>query len=388
MGDINETTTVEELEFDNLADLLGEPGADNIMIPDDGTGAKPNLFSKPAVPDLKFFDKPDKPAADDKPASGDLLNNDPDPKPVGHIAAIDKLIKSGKLLPFDEDKPLDSYTSEDIEDLINANLDEIHSKYSKEVEEGFYSSLPPQLQRAYEYVANGGTDLKGMFSALASAQESFELDIEEERGQEQAIRAYLQATRYGTPEEIEEEIESFKDRGELKKKASQFKPKLDAMQAQIIEQKVQQQEQARQQQMAAARAYQENLYGVLSQGKLNDITLDSKTQDMLYAGLVQPNYPSVTGRPTNMLGHLLEKYQWVEPRHDLIAEALWLLADPDGYKSKIKQQGHAAATEETVRRLKTEQSSRNPSGTVHETDNSQAARPRGISRPTKSFFSR
>jgi len=387
MSDINETTTVEELEFDNLADLLGEPGADNIMIPDDGTGAKPNLFSKPTVPDLKFFDKPDKPAVD-KPASGDLLDNSNDDKPSGHIAAIDKLIKSGKLLPFDEDKPLESYTPEDIEELINANLEEIHNKYSKDVEEGFYSSLPPQLQRAYEYVANGGTDLKGMFSALASAQESFDLNIEDERGQEQAIRAYLQATRYGTPEEIEDEIESFKDRGELKKKASQFKPKLDAMQAQIIEQKVQQQEQARQQQMAAARAYQENLYGVLSQGKLNDIALDPKTQDMLYAGLVQPNYPSVTGRPTNMLGHLLEKYQWVEPRHDLIAEALWLLADPDGYKSKIKQQGHAAATEDTVRKLKTEQSSRNPSGQMNDSSNSHSQRQRGIPRPTKSFFSR
>ena len=76
---------------------------------------------------------------------------------------------------------------------------------------------------------------------------------------------------------------------------------------------------------------------------------------MLYSGLVQPAYPSISGKPTNMLGHLLEKYQFVEPRHDLIAEALWLLADPEGYKNKLKDQGTQSATEKTVRMLKTEE---------------------------------
>jgi hypothetical protein len=56
-----------------------------------------------------------------------------------------------------------------------------------------------------------------------------------------------------------------------------------------------------------------------------------------------------------LLGHLLEKYQFVEPRHDLIAEALWLLADPNGYKSKVRDQGGKAAVEKTVRALKTEE---------------------------------
>jgi hypothetical protein len=77
---------------------------------------------------------------------------------------------------------------------------------------------------------------------------------------------------------------------------------------------------------------------------------------MLYSGLVQPSYPSISGKQTNMLGHLLEKYQFVEPRHDLIAEALWLLADPEGYKGKVREQGSKKAVEETVRQLKTEQS--------------------------------
>ena len=69
---------------------------------------------------------------------------------------------------------------------------------------------------------------------------------------------------------------------------------------------------------------------------MNGLELDNRTQNMLYAGLVQSNYPSISGRQTNMLGHLLEKnISGVEPNHSLIAETLWLLADPDGYKQNI-----------------------------------------------------
>jgi hypothetical protein len=69
-----------------------------------------------------------------------------------------------------------------------------------------------------------------------------------------------------------------------------------------------------------------------------------------------------------MLGHLLEKYQYVEPRHDLIAEALWLLSDPDGYKARIKDQGKQAQVEKTVRQLKTEEARRTVSSPVVESE--------------------
>jgi len=72
------------------------------------------------------------------------------------------------------------------------------------------------------------------------------------------------------------------------------------------------------------------------------------------------------------LGHLLEKYQFVEPRHDLIAEALWLLSDPDGYRTKIMDQGKNKVVEKTVRQLKTEQSNRIPSTVAEERENKPA----------------
>ena len=67
---------------------------------------------------------------------------------------------------------------------------------------------------------------------------------------------------------------------------------------------------------------------------------------------------------------MLEKYQFVEPRHDLIAEALWLLSDPEGYKNKVKNLGSQAAVADTVRKLKTAQSRKNTSSSRTTTSSS------------------
>ena len=113
---------------------------------------------------------------------------------------------------------------------------------------------------------------------------------------------------------------------------------------------------------------------------------------MLYSGLVQPNYPSISGKQTNLLGHLLEKYQFVEPRHDLIAEALWLLQDPEGYRNKIKTIGSTQATAETVRKLKTAEGQRAAvSGGTRTQEQEPSRKPQArktIERPSKNIFSR
>ena len=183
-----------------------------------------------------------------------------------------------------------------------------------------------------------------------------ELDASNVNHQGEIARQYLTATNFGTAEEIEAEIQDWADIERLEKKAKQFKPKLDKMQEKMVANKLAEQEQKKVQQEQAAAQYMDNVYTTLSQGKLGDIKLDRKLQNHLYSGLVQPNYPSISGKPTNLLGHLLEKYQFVEPRHDLIAEALWLLSDPDGYKNKVKSLGSQEAVADTVRKLKTAQS--------------------------------
>jgi hypothetical protein len=130
------------------------------------------------------------------------------------------------------------------------------------------------------------------------------------------------------------------------------------MQQQIINQKLAEQERQASLRAEQSQKYIDSVYQALEPGELGGLKVDNRTQNMLYSGLVQANYPSINGKQTNLLGHLLEKYQWVEPNHGLIAEALWLLSDPSGYKEQVKSIGSKEEKVKTVRSLKTEQATR------------------------------
>jgi len=375
-----ETTSIEQVEM-NLDEILGTPGAENVMLP--GTEKKPSMFTQPST-DLSFLEndsdeessesnedkKPVENPADvikelDKEFLGGSEENDQEdnqPKPgrpkvdkSGLSKLFNKLIEKGQIVPFEDDKSLDDYTEKDFEELLEANIADKENQIRQSTPVEFFDSLPEELQVAAKYVADGGEDLKGLFRVLSEVEEHRQLDPKDTKDQEQIIREYLRATSFGNDEEIDEEIYGWKDRGDLEAKALKFKPKLDKMQEHIVAQKLAQQENMRKQQNAAANAYMQNVYNTLNAGEVNGIKIDKKTQGMLYTGLVQPNYPSISGKQTNMLGHLLEKYQYVEPDYNKIAKVLWLLADEEGYEARVKEQGKNAQVEKTVRQLKTEQ---------------------------------
>ena len=366
---VQDSTKVEQIDI-NIDEMFGMPGAENVMLPADEEKPK-SMFSKEKV-DTTFLDKPaskeevaKKEEVEETIAELDsLISQEEDagnkgrPKvdKSGLAELASKMIEEGALVPFDDDKPLEEYTTKDFRELFEANFQERENAVRENTPKEFFNALPEELQYAAKYVADGGTDLKGLFRTLAHVEEMRELDPNDEYDQAEIARQYLYTTNFGTSEEIEEEINDWRDMDKLSQKANQFKPKLDRMQEEIVARQLAEQEVKKQQQENAARQYTDNVYGTLANGEIGGIKLDRKVQSMLYSGLVQPNYPSISGKQTNLLGHLLEKYQFVEPRHDLIAEALWLLADPDGYKSKIKDQGSKQAVEKTVRQLKTEQS--------------------------------
>ena len=436
MSDNNEnTTSVKEVDLgiDEINALLDiGTGSDTVMLAgEEKKETKRGIFSD-IKPDTTFLDKADD-SATDKPKEDLKVENTDEPseevsdapkkekltleevdntlappsddddyeeetknkggRPTAMVTAAKKLIEKGLLKPFQDEKgndePIENYTAEDFEELIEANFNAEKENLKNQLPSEFMQALPPEMQQAYEYISKGGTDLKGMFGALAASNEIRDLDINTENDQKQIIRAYLQATRYGTPEEIEDELYSLEDRGDLVKKAKQFKPKLDAMQQQLVNERVARQEQENKKRQQQSQKYIDSVYTALEPGSLNGLDLDNKTQNMLYSGLVQSNYPSISGKQTNMLGHLLEKYQWVEPRHDLIAEALWLLADPDGYKTNIKSNVEQETNEKVLRTLKTEQATKSVStARDDESKSSRSPQKRGVQRPRKNFFGR
>jgi hypothetical protein len=386
----NESTKVSEVEVD-IDSLFGAPGAESVMLPADNQEPeeeKKSVFTRETV-DTSFLDNPEtKPGAEAAPVTSKeeveetiaeldtLITQEEDagnkgrPKidKSGLAELAMKMIEEGTLMAFDDDKPLEEYTTKDFRELFEANFQERENKVRENTPKEFFQALPEELQIAAKYVADGGQDLKGLFRTLAHVEEMRQLDPSDEYDQQEIARQYLYATQFGTPEEIESEINDWADLGKLEQKANQFKPKLDRMQEEIVARQLAEQEQKKQQQEQAAKVYTDNVYTTLVTGEVGGIKLDKKTQSLLYSGLVQPNYPSISGRPTNLLGHLLEKYQFVEPRHDLIAEALWLLADPDGYKGRVREIGTKQAVEKTVRQLKTEESRKITSSSTPEDD--------------------
>ena len=412
MSETNSVDTTVTKEEINIDELFG-PSGDNVTLPEE---TKPKMMDpiRPAV-DMTFdqpvekedwmdeegFVPPESITKDTEEgikAKGDdiidSIDGDPEEedaanktetrgrKPItGMNDLIGSLVKKEKLFAFDDDgKSLDDYNAKDFEELIEANIEEARAEVRRETPKQFFDALPNELKVAARYVADGGTDLKSLFKTLGQAEDTYDLDTTTEKGQEKIIMEYLSSTGYGSPEEINEEIEIWKDLGKLEQQASKFKPKLDKMQEKIVGQKLQEQQLKQQQQADASKQYMSNVYNTLKDGKIGDINVDKKTQSMLYNGLVQPAYPSVSGKNTNLLGHLLEKYQFQEPNYPLITEALWLLSDPNGYKSKIMEKGAQANIAKTVRKLKTEQSNRTSSSLGVQEAEKETSRSKGNSK--------
>ena len=411
-----EVTQVSQADV-NIDELFALPGAENIMVPgaEDDDEKKPNMFSSTNV-DTSFLDKlkPAAPAAKAATPAAEtqedseknqesleefetLINQQEDPSARGRkkvdksglIELASKMIEEGVLFPFDDDKSLDEYTAKDFRELFEANMKEKEQQLSHDIPQQIFQSMPGEMQYLMDYISKGGTDVKGMMQQLAQVNEVMELDPSDSSDQELIVRQYLSLKGDMTQDEIEDEIATFKDMDRLEQKANQFKPKLEAVREKEVAKKIAEQEQQKQKQQAIAGQFVDSVYGVLEKGELGGVKLDRKTQNMLYTGLVQPGYPSISGKPTNLLGHLLEKYQWVEPNHELIAEALWLLADPDAFKNKVKSQGSRVATEQTVRSLKTEEARRKGSAVVDRDEDPVTNKPkRTIQRSNKNMFQR
>ena len=219
---------------------------------------------------------------DDQPKKGGR----PRTEKSGLVEFLKKRIESNEMFAFDDydekKQSLDDYLSglaeRDIEELWQANISNLKQEVAAQTPAQFFESLPEELQYAAKYVADGGQDLKGLFAALAQIEQVREMDPTDEYDQEHIVRQYLQATNFGSGEEIEEEISTWKDIGNLERKAKQFKPKLDQMQEQIVRVQLAEQEQRRAQQEAAADAYMNNVFNALRPAEINGLKLDKKTQ--------------------------------------------------------------------------------------------------------------
>ncbi len=414
----NQQTSVSSVSIESIDDFLPMPGAESIVTSDE-EDEKLTIFSKPKSVDMSFLEKDTDDSDDDsedsdkkkKPTSADtesafaeldaeLEDEDPangEEKKAGRkkidksgmVETFSKLIEEGLIVPFEDDKALEDYSVKDWKELIQANFEEKEKAIREQTPKEFFESLPSELQYAAEYVAKGGTDMKGLFRALSQTEEVRSLDPRNDEHQEIIARQYLQATNFGggDNELIEDQLQEWIEAGTIAKKAQQFKPKLDQMQEEVVQSKLAQQEQFRAEQQKKKEEYMENIYNTLKPAELNGVKIDGKRQKFLWDELTTVKYESMTGRPTNLLGKLLEDHQFGKsPRYDLIAETLWLLSDPDDYKENIRKQAKNEVTQDTVRKLKTEEARKIASTVKDEEEDKPSGRK--IPRPAANIFKR
>lgn len=407
--------TNTSVEIENIDDFLPLPGAESVVTTNEEGEEETakSIFSKPEPADLTFLDdnSDDSEDGDKKKVTkaevdsalqelDDQLADEEDAEAgnkagrkkvdkSGMVETFSKLMDEGLIVGFDDDKPLEEYSLKDWKELIQANFEEKEKAIREQTPKEFFESLPDELQYAAEYVAKGGKDMKGLFRALAQVEEQRSLDPRNEDHQEIIVRQYLSATNFGNGDQalIEDQVEEWVNNGTIAKRANQFKPKLDDMQNEVLRGKLEQQEQFKVKQQKQKEAYMENIYNTLKPAELNGVKIDKSRQKFLWDELTGLKYESMQGRQTNLLGKLLEDYQFGEtPRYDLIAETLWLLSDPEDYKESIRKQAKAEVTQETVKKLKTEEA-RKLSSTQSTNEETETKARRTLSKP-RNIFSR
>lgn len=390
---MNEETKMKSIDLSEF-DFLPGAGAEDVITP--------TVLTNPKEVDIKIDENIDD---DDEGEEGKEKNKEvnlddvipslsPDDdnegkdgshKVYNNADVFKKLIEKKLIIPFEDDKPLEEYTEKDFIELMETNIEEKSKDIEAKVQEEFFSSLPRELQMATKYVVDGGTDLQGLFRALLQSNQVQQLDANEPSHQEHIARAYLHATNFGTPEIIEDQIREWYENGTLEKRAKQFKPVIDKMQEEVVNKQLQEQEKFKQQQIEKRKAFIDNIADVLKVGELNGIKIDKKRQEMLFNEMTTTKYQARNGFPTNLFGKLLDDYQWGDkPRYDLIAEALWLLAEPEEYKKAIRESGKKEAAEEAVRKLKMAQESGESNSSMPE-DKSER---RTVKRKQRNIFER
>ena len=408
---IESSTAVEEVEFENIDELLGIPSASVAMTP--GEDDKNSVLDSGKI-DIDFLDEipENEPIEDEETVSKVVeaivdapLQEEEDeelPKNKGGrpslskdamIEAASRLVEKGIIQPFDDDKKLDQYTVDDFEELIQANIEQKLAATAENAPVELFKQLPEEVQAVVHYALNGGQDTKSVFQQLSRAQETFDLDISKEEDQEVITRQYLNLTGFGTDEEIEDEINVIKDRGDLEKYSTRYKPKLDAKQAEVIERRLAEQEQTKLRKQEAQKHYQNNVYNALNQKDLNGIPLNNKIQTMLFYGLTDSSkYQDSKGNATNALGYLLEQHQFGKNANpSLVAEALWLLADPDDYRNSVKRIGQNEEVINTTRKLRTTEQTKltSSSGIGEKQASGKRTKPKPtVQRGGKGLFSR
>lgn len=268
------------------------------------------------------------------------------------LGLIKTLVEKGKIMLFEDKDNIDDYTDEEKLELLEANLEDAATIAADNAISSFADSLPEDVKKIIQYALNGGTDYKTMFKMLSNYDSSAPLVLGKD--DEAIVRKGLQLKGYGTAEEIEDEIKTYKKAGVLGDRAVKFKELVETNKKTEIDTVLKQQEDYKKLREEAAKKYVEKVGEILSHNKISNVSMDRKTRADVYNGLTATNYKLTDGRATNEYGYLLEKYQMVEPDFERVVLSFLALKDPALLKDFISKNAETEVSNKVYRTLKTE----------------------------------
>jgi hypothetical protein len=329
-------------EFALLEDALKPEEEEEEEVEEEGEESEETLVDK-ILGTPKKKTKPATQAVQEEPETGFLA----------------KLVTKGVLLPFDGEKKIEEYDDKEVEELILANIEDARTLAREEA----LADLPEEVSYVIDYVKNGGTDITGVFSMLGTVREHRELDAENPDHHEAIVRSYMML-KNEEDSVIENDIAALKDRkGAMEAKAKLVKPLLDKAMKEETEAFAKEQKDHNARVQENRTKFIASVKAAVEKGEINGIKLDAKLKTTLVEGMTAMTHKSVTGRPTNLMGKLLEEYTGAKPNLPLVMEALFLLSDPEGYRSRIRQSGATTEAEKTRKLLKQAEAEKGAPGT-------------------------
>lgn len=319
---------------------------------DDTTKGKPKSVLNINKEDFNFTDLVD----DDEPegplSRKSVNKNDPisTTKTISDSFDVNALIEEGLLTGFDEEG-FSVKSNEDLKELLIANKEAWEKAVRDENVSDYFEDTPEEFKIALDYVKNGGTDIKSLFRTLAESKDLS--DIATGTDDRSKVKVYLEQTQFGTPEEIEDQLDEWEDSELLAKKASMFSPKLEKIAEQRNAEMIKKQAALVKQQEELADQFYSGIETALKEKELNGIALSREESKEIKKALTENSFTSTrTGRPLNLLGNFLEEITWVKPDYALLSELALFAKDPEAYREKLRKQGRESEVDSVARKLK------------------------------------
>lgn len=305
------------------------------------------LLNNAEFPDDVVLDKDEK---DNSSKSGKEEGNYS--KKDAIVEVVGSLIKEGIIVPFEDQEDVSKLSKEDLKELIKQNIEHYKEEAKVDAAEEILNSMPEALKLLNTYVLEGG-DIKEGLKVISRLENISEYDISSKEGQKEIVREYL--SRLGEEDDdIDMIVESLEKSGKLYDKAKMYKEKLEESIKQDFEEQVRMMEEQKKKELEMINNFKENIYSALKNSKerIKDINLSKEEKAKLYKDLTEANYDSIRGYKVNLISHLLEKYQFIEPKPELIIEVAMLLSNPEKYKESIRSSYSQNVVKEVTRKLK------------------------------------